>query len=280
MKTVELVKGIRSSALGFGCAPILGAVDGSRAQRALDCALDCGITHFDLARSYGYGEAERFVGNALKGRRNQLVIASKFGIRANWKAALLKPVKPLVRMIREGRRGQPAPTTAVSPAPVRNVADRFHDRIPLRGAQMRQSLEQSLRALNTDYLDYFFVHEPQERLLYFEEMATTADQLKQEGKIRAWGLAYMRSQAHLHQAYVAGFDVLQFDNSPGAPDYDAVVAERGVKPNVLFSPFRGGAKHIQPAEKLTKLAGDFPNSVVLCSMFNPQHLRENAQRMS
>ena len=57
MKKVELVKGIQSSVLGFGCAPILGSVGAKTATRAIDCAIDCGITHFDLARSYGYGEA-------------------------------------------------------------------------------------------------------------------------------------------------------------------------------------------------------------------------------
>jgi len=277
MKTIELVGGIKSSALGFGCAPILGSVDGNKAQRALDCALDCGITHFDLARSYGYGEAERFVGNVMKGRRAQVVLASKFGIRANWKASLLRPIKPLVRIVRAGWRGQSAPKTTLTPNPTAKVADRFHDRIPLRGASMRQSLERSLRALNTDYLDYFFVHEPQESLAYVDELATTADRLKSEGKIRAWGLAYMRSQEHLHRAYLTYFDVLQFDNSPGAFGYDAVVAERGLRPNVLFSPFRGGTNDLKPSDKLLKLAGDFPNSVVLCSMFNPHHLQENVR---
>ncbi len=97
MRTVELVRGIKSSVVGFGCAPILGSVDGKKAKRAIHLALDNGINHFDLARSYGYGEAEKFVGKLLKGKRNEVVLASKFGIRANWKATLLRPVKPILR---------------------------------------------------------------------------------------------------------------------------------------------------------------------------------------
>ena len=62
MKQIELSTGISSSVLGFGCAPILGSVDGRTAARAVACALDNGITHFDLARSYGYGAAEGFIG--------------------------------------------------------------------------------------------------------------------------------------------------------------------------------------------------------------------------
>lgn len=275
MRKVELVKGITSSALGFGCAPILGAEDSKRARRALECALEYGITHFDLARSYGYGEAESFVGNVIKGRRSQLVLASKFGIQANWKAKLLKPLKPLVRLMRNGKKKIDVSHTGQNTTVASKAADRFHDRIPLRGIEMRRSLEQSLRALNTDYLDYFFIHEPLEAILYIDELTATAQSLKTEGKIRAWGLAYMRSQEFMHKLYLNQFDVLQFDNSFGAIGYKDVVKERGVKPNVLFSPLRGGINSAKPVEKLQKLFSDFPKSVVLCSMFNEKHLREN-----
>ena len=62
MRTVELIKGIHSSELGFGCAPIQGAVDSKSAKYAPDYAIDHGINHLDLARSYGYGDAEGLVG--------------------------------------------------------------------------------------------------------------------------------------------------------------------------------------------------------------------------
>ena len=100
MRKVNIAPGVDSSVLGFGCAPILGAVGAKTAQRALGCALDEGINHFDVARSYGYGEAEAFLGKFFKGRRDEVVIASKFGIRATWKAGLLRPLKPAVRTLR------------------------------------------------------------------------------------------------------------------------------------------------------------------------------------
>ena len=276
MKTVELINGIKSSALGFGCAPILGAVDALKARRALDCAIACGITHFDLARSYGYGEAEQFVGKVIKGRREKLVIASKFGIKANWKASLLRPAKPLIRILRNNFANKSSPHIPPAVEAISSVADRFHDRIPFRSSEMRLSLERSLQALNTDYLDYFFVHEPQESLHYIDELTDLAEKLKQEGKIRAWGLAYMRSNESIHRSYLTKFDVLQFDNSPGAQGYKSVVEERGLKPNVIFSPLRGGTSELSPTGKLKKLFDDFPNSVILCSMFNEQHLKENS----
>ena len=277
MRTIELVKGIHSSVLGFGCAPILGSVDSKKARRSLEVAFEHGINHLDLARSYGYGEAENFVGKVIKGRRDKIVLASKFGIAANWKAKILGPVKPLVRILRGN-----APKNVVSKVPATErvpttIADRFHDRIPLRSEDMRRSLERSLQALRTDYLDYFFIHEPPTTILHIEELMATAELLKSEGKIRGWGLAYMRSKEDLHLEYLHRFDVLQFDNSPGAVGYDRVVATRGLLPNIIFSPLRGGANDMKPAEKLQKLFTEFPNSVVLCSMYGENHIVSNAK---
>jgi aryl-alcohol dehydrogenase-like predicted oxidoreductase len=275
MRKVELVPGVESSVLGFGCAPILGAVGGRTAGQALACALDCGVNHFDIARSYGYGEAEAYLGRFLAGRRDEVVIASKFGIRATWKAGLLRPLKPLVRALRDLRKpgdARSAPIAATSAAP---RADPFHERVPLTAAAMRHSLERSLKALRTDYLDLFFVHEPVGSLSRVDELAAAAESLKTEGKIRGWGLAFdWRNHGELAGDF-GRFDVLQFNNSPGAEHYDAVRRELADRPNLFFSPFRASGG-MDPGEVLTRLWSDFPRSVVLCSMFTPKHIRANA----
>jgi aryl-alcohol dehydrogenase-like predicted oxidoreductase len=140
---------------------------------------------------------------------------------------------------------------------------------------MRKSLEQSLKALQTDYLDMFFIHEPHCQLSQIDDLIATSKKLKEEGKIKAFGLAYMRYQEPLHQSYLGFFDILQFDNSPGATGYEEVREIRGAHSNVLFSPLKSGTHALKPSEKLKKLFNDFPKSVVLCSMFNEQHLKEN-----
>jgi aryl-alcohol dehydrogenase-like predicted oxidoreductase len=275
MKTVELTKGIHSSVIGFGCAPVLGAVDAKTAKHAIELALDHGVNHLDLARSYGYGEAERFVGKIIKLKRHELVVASKFGIRANWKAHLLRSAKPLIRTLRKSKAEKKTDTVSSTQANTKNVASLFFDRIaPLRGKDMRNSLEKSLSELGSDYLDYFFIHEPLVSLTHSEELSETAEILKAEGKIRAWGLAYMQSQEQLHQSYLNVFDILQFNNPP-SPAYDGLVSTRGMKPNIIFSPIRGGSPTMRPAEKIKKALTDFPNSVMLCSMFNPEHIKQN-----
>jgi aryl-alcohol dehydrogenase-like predicted oxidoreductase len=237
-------------------------------------AIDFGITHLDLARSYGYGQAEQFVGKAIKGKREGLILASKFGIVANWKADLLRPLKPLVRMLRSHSHK----THSVPPSIQNTTAalpDRFHDRIPLRSANMQKSLEASLRALSTDYVDFFFIHEPTGRVEHIDELSDSAERLKKQGKIKAWGLAYMRSKEQVHSPYFSMFDILQFDNSPGALGYTDVVARRGLTPNIIFSPLKGGSPEMQPSDKLQTLFSDFPNSVVLCSMYSEKHIRAN-----
>ncbi len=273
MRKIELVPGIASSVLGFGCAPILGSINKKTAQYALDFALDNGINHLDLARSYGYGDAEAFVGNTIKGRRDSLVLASKFGIEANWKATFMKPLKPIARELKNFIKKNKNQTLTITNS--KNVADRFLDRIvPLRGDLMRKSLEKSLRELGTDYLDYFFIHEPFHSVAYIDEINEMANRLKEEGKIRAFGIAYMQTQEELHKDYLNTFDILQFDKPAELADYNDLVKRRGSERNILFSPMKGGGD-LTANEKLQNLLTDFNNSIVLCSMFNLAHVKEN-----
>ncbi|HXC29464.1 MAG TPA: aldo/keto reductase, partial [Stellaceae bacterium] len=88
-----------SSRLGFGCGGVMGRVGRAQSLRAIAAALDGGITHFDVARLYGYGEAEALVGEALKGRRDKVVIASKFGLTAPRAAGALRALKPMAQQL-------------------------------------------------------------------------------------------------------------------------------------------------------------------------------------
>lgn len=255
----------------------MGSIGATEAKYAIDLALDNGINHFDVARSYGYGEAERFVGKMLRGRRNSVVIASKFGIRPNWKADFLRMAKPVLRRLRKQRTSSPTVVRQATNSPS-SIANRFLDRIqPLEGKFMKESLEKSLLELRCDYLDYFLIHEPLGTLDQIDELHEMGCLLKKEGKIRALGLAFMHSQLPLHRAYLTKFDILQFNNPTGPDNYSEMLADRGPHPNVIFSAMTGGLRSMAPKDKLIKLYQDFPRSVVLCSMFNLEHLKENVQ---
>jgi aryl-alcohol dehydrogenase-like predicted oxidoreductase len=152
--------GIVVSALGFGCWPIggliiengrsvgWGAVDDDESIRAIHRAIDLGLNFFDTAEVYG--RSEDILGRALAGRRDRVVIASKFG----------------------------------------RAYDRERHAIganDLRPASMRRSLEGSLRRLQTDYLDLYQLHVadcPAEQAV---ELREALEQVVREGKIRAYG---------------------------------------------------------------------------------------------
>jgi len=276
MRKIELVEGIHSSVLGLGCAPVLGSIDAKTCRRALSLAFENGITHYDLARSYGFGDAEGLVGRVFKNNRDQIVLASKFGIKADWKASLLRPIKPIVRALRGADKRQDANVPAKQ-SKGKNASDMLFKRVEINSMEMNKSLEESLKALKTDYIDYFLVHEPLQTITNIDELCEMAMRLKASGKIRAFGLAYMQSQRHLHESYFDRFDILQFNSPPGVAAYSKLAEERADKPDIIFSPVRGGTWDMSPGEKIKKLTRDFPKSVVLCSMFSESHLKENVK---
>src|SRR5262249_26768706 len=100
MDYVTLASGLpASSRLGFGCGSVMGRIGRAPSQRAIAAALDAGVTHFDVARSYGYGDPEALVGEGLQGGREKVVIASKFGLNPPRSAGALRALKPIARQI-------------------------------------------------------------------------------------------------------------------------------------------------------------------------------------
>lgn len=112
------------SPIGFGCAPMGGYDYGPAGENelldAVSAALDVGITLFDTAGVYGFGRAEELLGRALAGRREQVVLATKIGLR--WDGG-----------------------TVTRDSSARTV---------------RQQVDDSLRRLRTDVLDLVQVHWP------------------------------------------------------------------------------------------------------------------------
>lgn len=279
MLFVELHPGIRSSVIGFGCASVGGARSRTESERAIAVALEMGINHFDLARSYGYGTAEVIVGNALRGRRDEVVLATKCGIEAGAAARLLRPMKPLLRLARSVRRTlqQPAAGRKQDVANEGRVPDLLLRRVRPTPARIVRSIEQSLRALRTDRVEYLFLHEPTDELSQVDELMATFHRLRAAGKVRAFGLAAPYHDLARQGSHLARFDLLQFDCSPDVEHYRTAREQRAGQSNVIFSPLRSDKSPARTATAtLRRLFADFPGSVVLCSMFQERHIRENA----
>jgi aryl-alcohol dehydrogenase-like predicted oxidoreductase len=265
-----------SSRLGFGCGGVMGRVGRSQSLRAFAAALDGGITHFDVARLYGYGEAEALAGEALRGQRDKVVIASKFGLTATRAAGALRALKPLAQKFAAsvpGARSVMRSLVGVATQP----ADRFSV------ASASASLDQSLAALKTDYLDILFLHDCAADDLC-DELAGFLDDQVTAGKIRAWGVASdFRAVASLYAKH-GGRLIYQFPNSLSAPNADRLPP--GDRRFLCHSPFAGSAR--VAASLAGRVTGDdiyramlgcamrSPNvAVVLCSMLDEAHLRAN-----
>jgi diketogulonate reductase-like aldo/keto reductase len=286
--------GLSLSRIAFGCASVMGRIGRTPALRAMDTAFDHGITHFDVARSYGYGDAESVVGAFAAGKRDRITIATKFGIRASGAATGLRWIKPAVRQI---ARHIPYARTAIRAASGRTLTKGDY-----RLTEARASFEQSLRHLKTDYADILFIHDCSPADELSDELLGYLYDLVKIGRLRAWGIATQRewiaplcaqlpvkpmivqcAQDILHargptdwptEAMPAIFHS-PFGAAGAVAELRTLLARASVPPPL--SDIASGFSANDFAARLLMegalfMAGGNP---VLCSMFNPSHIRQN-----
>lgn len=145
--------GIDMSCIGLGTNYVGGHnlyadVDEDEGIRLVQRAIDEGATHLDTADAYGFGRSEELVGKAIAGRRHEVVLASKGGILF-------------------GEHGSGADSTP---------------------AYLRAALQRSLKRLNVDYLDLYYIHRHDGRTPV-EEAFGALMEFKREGLIRAAGVS-------------------------------------------------------------------------------------------
>ncbi len=163
--------GIRVSAMGFGCWEIgggYGAVEADAFARAVQRALDLGVNCFDTAEAYGFGASERELARALGSRRQEAVVVTKFGI---------------------GYPDMP----------------RMRDSSP---ARIAQSVEGSLEALGTDYIDVYLIHWPDLNTPFDVTMRALED-LVTQGKVRHVGVSNFRREQIEEAAATRPVEVVQ-----------------------------------------------------------------------
>lgn len=178
--------GLEAAKLGLGCmgmTPIYGEPDPAEAERTIHAAVDAGVTMIDTADRYGNGRNEELVGRALKGRRDKVVLATKFGnIRlADGKASV---------------NGKP-------------------DYVP-------EACDASLKRLGVDVIDLLYLHRVDTEVP-IEETVGAMGRLVEAGKVRYLGLSEAGASTIRRAAATHPIAALQTEYSLATRDVEAEI---------------------------------------------------------
>lgn len=234
------VGGIEVGRIGLGCFALSGGYGPAAAETAvgtIHAALDLGVNLLDTSDAYAAGENERLVGRAIAGRRQDAVIATKFG----WVL------------------------DAAGNAVARDSSPRH----------VRQACLDSLTRMATDYIDIYFQHRV-DPTVPIEETVGELARLRDEGKIRAYGLCEVGADTLRRAGEIAPVAALQTEYSLWSRDPERellpLCAELGIT-FVAYSPLGRGflAGGIRSAKDLAE--GDFRRTH---PRFQDENIRANA----
>src|SRR5947199_9413205 len=190
--------GLKVSALGLGCmgmSEFYGAGDEAESISVIHRAIDLGTTFLDTADMYGSGHNEELVGRALRGKRNQVVLATKFG----------------------NVRGPDGSFKGISGKP----------------DYVRSACEASLRRLGVDVIDLYYQHrvDPETPI---EDTVTAMARLVSEGKVRYLGLSEAGPETIRRATTVHPITALQTEYSLWSRDPEAELLDVVRRENIGF----------------------------------------------
>src|SRR5712675_2023622 len=219
-RTTKLDDDLTVSAIGFGAGAltsVYGDVDDAESLATLNRCLDLDVTFIDTANVYGGGDNERLIAKLLADRRDEVTLATKFGIAGN-------PA--------DGAAGRWPP------------ADGAAGRRPVRGdaPYVRESIDESLARLQTDVVDLYYMHR-RDLTVPNEETVGAMAELVRAGKVRHLGLCEVTADELRAAVAVHPIAAVQSEWSIWSRDVERQVvptaAELGVG-FVLYSPLGRG----------------------------------------
>jgi aryl-alcohol dehydrogenase-like predicted oxidoreductase len=202
--TVNLGDELTVSAIGFGAmalTPVYGEVDDTESLATLNRAIDLGVTFVDTANVYGGGNNERLIAKLLANRRDEVTLATKFGI-------------------------------------VGNPVDRAAGQLAARGdaGYVRQSIDESLQRLQTDVVDLYYMHR-RDQGVPIEETVGAMAELVTAGKVRHLGLSEVTADELRAAVAVHPIAAVQSEWSIWSRDVEQNVVPAAAELGVGFVPY-------------------------------------------
>nr|WP_264085193.1 aldo/keto reductase [Kibdelosporangium phytohabitans] len=236
-------QGLSVSAIGLGCMGMsqdYGPADDTESVAVLQRAIDLGVTMIDTSMSYGAGHNEELVGRAVAGRREEVVLATKFGIARE-------------------RRGDPPGLDA-------------------KPANIRRYCENSLSRLGTDHIDLYYLHRVDPEVPVEDSVGAMAE-LVAEGKVRYLGISetgpdQLKRAAATHPISAAQYEWSLFWREL-EDDIVPLARELGVG-LVAFSPL--GRGFLTGKLNIGSLTGD--DDRLPDQRFHGEHLTTNESRLA
>ncbi|HTF20496.1 MAG TPA: aldo/keto reductase [Chryseolinea sp.] len=197
--------------LGFGGATLTNLKSLREIMRLLDTAFEFGIRHFDTAPLYGQGYSEVIYGRFLKNKRNQVTLTTKFGLGNDHNTDtlsvhLILALNYIVKSIRRHPAGASSGTDVYKGPDVRKIDK----------GSIQRSFETSLKRLQTDYVDYYLLHEGLPSFLT-DEAFNYLQELKKQGSVRQIGVGTNAlGFKTVNASDFVNWDVLQYDGNEPA----------------------------------------------------------------
>ena len=201
---VKLGDELTVSAIGFGAmalTPVYGEVNDDDSLATLNRTVDLGVTFIDTANIYGNGNNEKLIAKLLADRRDEVTLATKFGIQGN-------------------------------------PADRAAGQIGVRGdaAYVRQSIDESLQRLQTDVVDLYYMHRRDVNVPIEETVGAMAE-LVAAGKVRHLGLSEVTADELRAAVAVHPIAAVQSEWSIWSRDVERNVVPAAAELGVGFVPY-------------------------------------------
>lgn len=199
----------------------MGRLDFAASTRLIDVAFDAGITHFDTARAYGYGEAERALAPLLARHRSAVTVTTKAGILPPGRSALVSGLRNIARR-----------AVAVAPG-LRKLLRRGAAATVIQGRfdveTLRASFETSLKELASGDVDCLLLHECGLGDLEDEAVQAFLDAEKRKGRVRWVGTATGADETQRCLAVAGPLDIVQFPSDANNRNARRIAAPDGTR---------------------------------------------------